>query len=106
MELPEGHAANPQSPSESRAVASPGLSEDASTLTTAKLLNQEPPAPSQMSMDHGKMDHGTMNHSTNETSPTDTYTCSMHPEVQVKAPGDCPICGMKLVKKKPTTHAD
>ncbi len=27
------------------------------------------------------------------------YTCSMHPEIIRDAPGDCPICGMKLVKK-------
>ncbi len=25
------------------------------------------------------------------------YTCPMHPEVQSKQPGNCPICGMKLV---------
>ena len=32
------------------------------------------------------------------------YTCPMHPAVVKDAPGDCPICGMKLVKvgaKKP-----
>lgn len=28
------------------------------------------------------------------------YTCPMHPEVQSKKPGNCPKCGMKLVKKK------
>ena len=27
------------------------------------------------------------------------YTCSMHPEVVVDKPGDCPKCGMKLVEK-------
>jgi Cu(I)/Ag(I) efflux system membrane fusion protein len=27
------------------------------------------------------------------------YTCSMHPEIIKDVPGDCPICGMKLVKK-------
>jgi hypothetical protein len=27
-----------------------------------------------------------------------TYTCSMHPEVQADKPGDCPKCGMALVK--------
>ncbi len=24
------------------------------------------------------------------------YTCPMHPSVKVAAPGDCPLCGMKL----------
>ena len=27
------------------------------------------------------------------------YTCPMHPEVQSKTPGQCPKCGMNLVKK-------
>ena len=28
------------------------------------------------------------------------YTCVMHPEVQQATPGDCPKCGMTLVKKE------
>jgi Cu(I)/Ag(I) efflux system membrane fusion protein len=28
------------------------------------------------------------------------YTCTMHPEVTSDKPGNCPICGMKLVKKE------
>jgi membrane fusion protein, copper/silver efflux system len=27
------------------------------------------------------------------------YTCSMHPQIQEHHPGNCPICGMQLVKK-------
>ncbi|HEX3025576.1 MAG TPA: efflux RND transporter periplasmic adaptor subunit [Chitinophagaceae bacterium] len=27
------------------------------------------------------------------------YTCSMHPQIIRDAPGDCPICGMHLIKK-------
>jgi hypothetical protein len=29
------------------------------------------------------------------------YTCPMHPEIVRNEPGNCPICGMKLVPKKP-----
>lgn len=29
----------------------------------------------------------------------DVYTCSMHPQILRDAPGDCPVCGMSLVKK-------
>lgn len=29
-----------------------------------------------------------------------TYVCPMHPEVVRKEPGNCPICGMKLVPQK------
>ena len=28
----------------------------------------------------------------------ESYTCTMHPEVQTEKPGDCPKCGMTLVK--------
>jgi len=36
------------------------------------------------------------------------YTCEMHPEVQMSKPGNCPKCGMKLVKEKQhaATHKD
>ena len=36
---------------------------------------------------------------TSETAQT-MYTCSMHPEVMKDKPGNCPICGMTLVKKE------
>ena len=29
-----------------------------------------------------------------------SYTCSMHPEVVRDAPGDCPKCGMSLVRQE------
>jgi Cu(I)/Ag(I) efflux system membrane fusion protein len=29
----------------------------------------------------------------------DVYTCPMHPSIVAHAPGNCPICGMKLVKR-------
>jgi len=32
------------------------------------------------------------------------YTCTMDPEVRSNKPGNCPKCGMKLVKKKPKTR--
>src|SRR4249920_2235429 len=33
-----------------------------------------------------------------------TYTCPMHPEIHATKPGNCPKCGMKLVKEKATIH--
>lgn len=47
--------------------------------------------------------------STNKTEITsaskDVYTCSMHPQVHENHPGNCPICGMKLIKKNVTPVA-
>lgn len=31
---------------------------------------------------------------------THYYTCEMHPEIRLSGPGNCPKCGMKLVKKE------
>jgi hypothetical protein len=30
-----------------------------------------------------------------------TYTCSMHHDVHMKSPGECPKCGMDLEAEKP-----
>ncbi|HQS22883.1 MAG TPA: multicopper oxidase domain-containing protein [Sediminibacterium sp.] len=34
-----------------------------------------------------------------------TYTCPMHPEIHASKPGNCPKCGMKLVKENPKATA-
>ncbi len=42
-----------------------------------------------------------MNNMTGKHSQNTTfYTCPMHPEIHVKKPGNCPKCGMKLIKEK------
>jgi len=33
------------------------------------------------------------------SSATGDYTCSMHPEVRQAGPGQCPVCGMKLLRR-------
>jgi membrane fusion protein, copper/silver efflux system len=33
----------------------------------------------------------------------DEYTCSMHPQILEHQPGNCPICGMQLIKKNQTS---
>ena len=41
----------------------------------------------------------------NQPQPV-TYTCVMHPQIHSPKPGNCPICGMKLVKEKPKVSSD
>ncbi|GAA4024757.1 efflux RND transporter periplasmic adaptor subunit [Hymenobacter glaciei] len=36
---------------------------------------------------------------TTEAQAGDVYTCPMHPQIIRDTPGDCPVCGMALVKK-------
>ena len=45
-----------------------------------------------MTMDMGKKESMQMQHA--------TYTCIMHPEIHATKPGNCPKCGMKLIKEK------
>jgi len=37
---------------------------------------------------------------TESSAHVQQYTCSMHPQVVEDAPGNCPTCGMTLVKKQ------
>jgi membrane fusion protein, copper/silver efflux system len=39
------------------------------------------------------------------TKATEQYQCPMHPTITRDHPGDCPICGMKLVKMKGSASA-
>lgn len=41
-----------------------------------------------------------MNKKETKSQPA-TYTCPMHPEIHATKPGNCPKCGMKLIKEKP-----
>jgi len=45
------------------------------------------------------------NHSSHEQQ-TAIYTCPMHPEIIRDKPGNCPICGMTLVKKITNSHTE
>jgi Cu(I)/Ag(I) efflux system membrane fusion protein len=36
-----------------------------------------------------------------QEAAADVWTCSMHPQIQLPAPGDCPICGMDLIALVP-----
>jgi CopA family copper-resistance protein len=57
-----------------------------------------------MKMDNMKGVDMSKKESTNQPQPV-TYTCVMHPEIHATKPGNCPKCGMKLVKEKPKVVA-
>jgi P-type Cu+ transporter len=41
------------------------------------------------------------------SSPSDIlYTCPMHPQIRLRGPGVCPICGMALEPEMPSLEAD
>lgn len=46
--------------------------------------------------------------STSANATDDVWTCSMHPQIRLPAPGNCPICGMALipVSKLPKVKED
>lgn len=58
-----------------------------------------------MKMDNMKGMEMSDKENTNQAQPA-TYTCVMHPEIHSTKPGNCPKCGMKLVKEKPKANAD
>lgn len=51
-------------------------------------------------MENMKMDSKEENMDMTTTDEQVLYTCSMHPEIIRDKPGNCPICGMQLVKKE------
>jgi Cu(I)/Ag(I) efflux system membrane fusion protein len=47
----------------------------------------------------GAMDETALEHAAKHMDPT--YVCPMHPQIVQDQPGNCPICGMDLVAKRP-----
>jgi hypothetical protein len=97
-------------------VAKPMLGTDAVTQKTNELLAASAPGnpsfqPSEMQgMHHGMSGMEGMQHEKTGATKTGSgeqprsgkiyYTCAMHPQVHQDRPGECPICGMILIKKE------
>jgi CopA family copper-resistance protein len=58
-----------------------------------------------MDMKNNDMKNMDMSKKENTNQPV-SYTCPMHPEIHSGKPGNCPKCGMKLVKEKPKKTAN
>jgi len=81
-----------------KSVAKEQVTKDNSTQHDMKDMNMQNDTTGMMD-EH--MNHQ-MNNVGSDTSKPATkvvYTCVMHPEVQMDGPGNCPKCGMTLVKK-------
>ena len=80
LAVPNAHPGNPRASAGQVASASPLQGGSAAAQTSS--AHQEA-APQEQSHEHAT-----------------TYTCTMHPEIIRDKPGNCPICGMKLVPRK------
>ncbi|MEB8432792.1 efflux RND transporter periplasmic adaptor subunit [Cocleimonas sp. KMM 6892] len=69
----------------------------AMSMSKAKPMSETMPKPT-MTMDDVK-DDSLIEHARRHADPT--YVCPMHPQIVKGEPGNCPICGMNLVKKEP-----
>jgi len=60
-------------------------------------------------IDRNRLEHGhppsQSSRAASEQEKKQKYTCSMHPEVVMDHPGNCPKCGMKLVPMKDTKRS-
>ncbi|NCI46701.1 multicopper oxidase domain-containing protein [Sediminibacterium soli] len=67
-----------------------------------KIVQSKKKVPAKKSVPE-KMDNMKMDPKKEASKPAQsvTYTCPMHPEIHASKPGNCPKCGMKLVKEEP-----
>lgn len=54
---------------------------------------------------NGSPEHSEEDHQGGEAG-SETWTCSMHPQIQQGEPGDCPICGMDLIPVESDSGSD
>jgi len=92
--LPADHPASPGAGESITTPAHGSLGIDATTRATRERL-----AAAQSGQNAAPPAGGTSN--AGKAKAGDVYTCPMHPAVSEPKPGNCPICGMTLVKKKP-----
>jgi hypothetical protein len=100
------HPANPQASEASTPPARPRLVEDERTRETERRFasvnevqtNEPPPIQQAGLQKHQPL--SAVKEGAEKMHATEAYVCPMHPEVRSDNPGNCPKCGMKLVKAK------
>ncbi len=109
VHLPPPPASNPANPQAAEAATRPmrpTLVASSRTFLSPSADDREQKA---KQMDHSAMAHDSMqgmSHGAPAASPTartsapttDIFTCPMHPEIKETKPGNCPSCGMTLIK--------
>ena len=113
--LPADHPASVQAQEAPRTGTRRLIGSDELTRKTKDQLARREAADSQdggMSHDMGAMDHSKMSGMEMKSPPSASpapqlaaadWTCPMHPEIHTDKPGQCPKCGMTLVKKEGAT---
>ena len=94
LSAPSSHPGNPLAPTAQIAFATPLPRAQGAAEGT-----NPPPPDSAVTEQHHHHGSGTTAPADSK-APAATFTCVMHPEIVRDQPGNCPICGMKLVPKK------
>ena len=92
-------------------LGSDAVTQKTNELLTASAAGNPSFQPSEMQgMHHGMSDMKGMQHEKTGVTKTGSgeqprsgkiyHTCAMHPHVHQDTPGNCPICGMTLIKKE------
>ncbi len=82
------------------------LVKEKSKATSDSKKKMDMPMPKDKEGSEQNMQGMQMNNNQKEQAQPAAYTCVMHPEIHSSKPGNCPKCGMKLVKEKPKANAD
>ncbi len=113
---PQSNPADPHAPEAATAPLRPTLLATSRSFVSPAADDREQKA-KQMDMSkmkHGANDMGAMQHPMSgmrnmakpePASASSYYTCVLHPQIHEDKPGQCPLCGMTLVKKPAAPEA-